>query len=655
MLMHISKVLLVISTLLLFACSSSDEDTPITPEVVEEKVEVKEPEKNDVMAEMRGQKGGEQGHPGQVLYLQNCATCHNQPVSRAPHISFLQMLPGDAILKSMEVGVMQQMAKDLTADERKYVTEYLVGEFDTEVAYPVKECSAAEKEFDYSKPPFAKGWGIDRENTRHIPAEVAQLDVKDIPNLKMKWAFAYPGATRARSQPTIVGGTVIVGSQDGTVYSLNADTGCARWTYRASAEVRTGVTTTSWTKEQKPKEAPVGYFADLLARVYGINLETGELLWMTKVDDHPNATVTAQPALYDGTVYVTVSSLEVVPAADPDYECCTFRGALVALDAKTGEQKWKTHTIKEEPKKVGMTTMGTAIFAPSGAPVWNSPTLDIEQQRLYVGTGENYSSPAEGSSDAIIAFDLNEGEITWIRQTTAGDAWNVACMDFIANKANCPVENGPDLDFGAPPILFRDSDKSILVAGQKSGDVYGIEPEKGEIVWHKKPGRGGIQGGMHFGMTAEGNRVFVPIADFDDDVLPIEEARPGLYAFDAFNGDMLWATPADNICADRKDCDPGISAAITSIPGAVFAGHLDGRLRAYDSENGSVIWEYDSYRDISTISGEVARGGSFGGGSGPMIVDGKVYANSGYGIYYHMPGNVLMVFEAAEPPKPAVE
>lgn len=630
---------------LLSSCSQSDQNQP-TAEVKQE-TNNKEPDEN-VMAQMRGQKGGAEDHPGKALYEQNCAQCHNHPVSRAPHISFLQMLPGDSILHTMNAGVMQQMSKNLSAEQRRLVTEYLVGEFSDEQQYPVKECQAEEKVFDYSKLPITSGWGIDRENSRFIPSDIAKLSVEDIPKLELQWVFAYPGATRARSQPSILGGTVVVGSQDGNVYSLNADTGCVRWTYRATAEVRTGITSTTWDKGKKSEQPPIGYFADLLARVYAVNLDNGEELWSIKVDEHPNATVTAQPVLYKDKVYVTVSSLEVVPAADPSYECCTFRGAVVALDAKTGKQLWKTHTIKEEPKKVGVTSVGTAIIAPSGAPSWNSPTIDEQRQRLYIGTGENYSSPAQGSSDAIIAMDLNSGEIIWIRQTTEGDAWNVACMPFIPNKANCPEENGPDVDFGAPPILVKDDKQSILVAGQKSGDIYGILPDDGKVLWHQKVGRGGNQGGMHFGMTVTEGKVFVPIADFDDEMMSAAEARPGMHALNAFTGEKLWYTRADDICEGRKDCDPGISAAITSIPGAVFAGHMDGRLRVYDTNTGAVLWEHDSYRDYDTLSGEPARGGSFGGGSGPIIADGKLYANSGYGLYFHMPGNVLMMFSVAE-------
>jgi len=280
--------------------------------------------------------------------------------------------------------------------------------------------------------------------------------------------------------------------------------------------------------------------------------------------------------------------------------------------------------------------------------VWNTPALDEQRGLLYMGTGDNYSSPSEGTSDALLVMDIETGDIKWVRQTTAGDAWNVACFPFVPSHANCPEEDGPDVDFAAAIVHVVNADREMLVAAQKSGDVYGIDPDSTEIIWHQKPGRGGNQGGINFGLAAEDNIVFVPVADFDDDILPIEDARPGLYAFNAFTGKPLWSSLTKNVCLEREHCDPGISAPVTAIPGIVFAGHLDSRLRAYDSESGEVLWEYDTFQDVTTVSGEIAHGGSMSGGTGPIIAKGKVYANSGYGIYFHTPGNVLMVFEITE-------
>ncbi len=599
----------------------------------------------EVMENLSGQQGGDEEHPGAKLYKEHCAECHNASIPRAPHQSFLEMLPGDQILNSLNQGNMRSLAKDLSPQERKDIAVFLAGSIDKKAGVPPLVCEADQAPFDFNQPPFATGWGIDNENTRFIPADVARLAPGSVPKLKLKWAFAYPDSTRARSQPILVGGTIIVGSQDGTVYSLDAQTGCVRWTFRAIAEVRTGVTVSHWTAGEVPATPPLAYFADLIAHVYAVDLATGKLVWMKKVDDHPTATGTAQPVLYDGVIYQSVSSLEVVPAMEPDYECCTFRGSVVALDAVTGKLIWKSYTIAEEAGKTGKTAAGTAIISPSGAPVWNSPAIDTRRNRLYVGTGENYSSPAQDSSDAIIAFDLANGHIVWIRQTTKDDAWNVACMPFVADNSNCPAENGPDLDYGSPPILVRDNERDILVAGQKSGDAYGINPDDGSIVWHRKLGRGGSQGGIHFGMAADHDTIYVPMADYDDGLVSTQDARPGIHAVNAFTGEILWSKLAEDRCADRTDCDPGISAPVTAIPGVVFAGHMDGRLMAYSAASGEVLWEYDAYREFETLSGEMARGGSFGGASGPIVANGRVYANSGYGLYFHMPGNVLLVFE----------
>jgi polyvinyl alcohol dehydrogenase (cytochrome) len=440
---------------------------------------------------------------------------------------------------------------------------------------------------------------------------------------------------------------VFIGSQNGAVYALDRETGCVRWMYRASAEVRTPVIVAG-TEPGSPAARPLAYFADLIARVYAVDATTGELAWVAKVDDHPNATVTGAPVLHDGRLYVPVSSLEVTSAADPKYPCCSFRGSVIALDAASGKTAWKAWTIDETPREVGRTTAGTAVLAPSGAPVWNSPTIDRRRGLLYVGTGENYSSPANDRSDALLALELATGKLLWHRQMTGGDAWNVACM--ILNNPNCPAENGPDVDFGASTIIARDGNgRDLLLAGQKSGDVYALDlAQQGEPVWRNKVGRGGIQGGVHFGMAADGQRLFVPISDMRDEHVEgktyEEEARPGLYALDLTTGKLLWSQPADEVCAGREFCDSGISAAITVMPGMVLAGHMDGRLRAYDSATGRVLWQYDTTREVKTTDGGTARGGSFGGGAGPAVRDGMLFAASGYGIYFHMPGNVLFAF-----------
>ncbi|MCU0976280.1 MAG: PQQ-binding-like beta-propeller repeat protein [Steroidobacteraceae bacterium] len=588
-------------------------------------------------------------HPGAAVYTKACAECHEGGVARAPHKMFLQMMPTDGIVKALEQGVMQTQAAGLTPGERRAVAEYLTGHSLDEVIArtPPPSCEGPRREFDLGRAPAKAGWGVTRENQRFIPADVAGLTAADLPKLELKWAFAFPGANRARSQPTVAMGAVFVGSQDGTVYALDKETGCVRWTFRASAEVRTPVIIEGW-DAASPPDRPLAYFADFIARVYAVDARTGELVWVTKVDDHANATVTGAPVLLKDRLYVPISSLEVTSAADPKYACCTFRGAVASLDARSGATVWKTHTIDEPAREAGKTRIGTPILAPSGAPVWNSPSIDEQRGVLYVGTGENYSSPANDRSDALMAFELATGKLLWHRQKTEGDAWNVACM--MKDNPNCPEEDGPDVDFGAGTIIARGAGgRDLLLAGQKSGDVYALDlAKRGEPVWHNKVGRGGIQGGIHFGMALDGQRLYVPISDMTSPEAEVHlhdvPSKAGIYALDVATGKTLWSQPADNVCNGRQYCEAGISAAITAMPGAVLAGHMDGRLRAYEAETGKVLWEYDTTQDVTATDGSRAHGGSFGGGAGPIVQDGMLFAASGYGIYFHMPGNVLLAF-----------
>ncbi len=585
---------------------------------------------------------------GELAYVEHCADCHDGRVKKAPHKMFLEMMAPDAIHTAMTEGIMAGQAAPLSADEKVAVAEYLAKASLADYRAPAlpPACSADEASFDFEAPPAASVWGVNLDNNRYVDAATAGLDAEAIGALELKWAVAFPNALRARSQPGIAGGSLFVGSQDGTVYALNAKTGCVRWTFRASAEVRTAIAVSPWTVGDESAQ-PTIFFGDLLARAYAVDAVTGEMRWVVKVDDHPNATITGSPVVADGKVFVPISSLEVTSAADPAYPCCTFRGAVMAIDAADGKVLWKQYTIDEAPEKVGETSVGTDILAPSGAPIWNTPSVDLETGMLYVGTGENYSSPAEGNSDAIIAMDIETGEKQWVFQATEGDAWNVACMMPDARQ-NCPEEDGPDYDFGASTMLVETEKGTVLIAGQKSGEAFGINPANGELLWRNRLGRGGIQAGIHFGMAARQGVVFVPISDFDDGQEHELPARPGVFAVDAASGETLWYRPHEDLCGGRDFCDPGISAPATVTDAAVFAGGMDGLLRAYDPESGEVLWRFDTNQAFTALGGEMGQGGSIGGSAGPVLYDGMLYQTSGYGIYFHMPGNVLLAFGPAD-------
>ena len=582
-------------------------------------------------------------HRGSELYSQHCANCHEGQVYKAPNAYWLGIMSAKNLYNTMASGIMQKQASGLSEQEKREIVEYLVQQPFEEAFVEPKYlvCEGESAKFNAFTENERTGWGAD--TSRFVPKEVANLSKEDISRLSLKWSFGFPGAMRARSQPTVAMGAIFVGSQDGTVYALDLQSGCVRWAYEASAEVRTGVVVA--------KHSVLGelaFFGDLIANVYAVKAKTGELVWKVSADNHHSATITGTPAFYNDRLYVPVSSLEVIPAADPKYECCTFRGHVLALDASDGRTAWDSYSVDSDSEPAGETSFGTRILAPSGAPVWTSPTIFPSANMLIFGSGENYSSPADDNSDSIIAVRLDTGERIWHRQNVEGDAWNVACM--MEDNPNCPKEDGPDHDQASSPLLISSSSgDSILVAGQKDGRVFAIDSETGKKkLWEVDIARGSIQGGVHFGMAADGTVVYAPVNDMNDtrngEWLDPEKARPGITAIDADSGEVLWSHLQEDVCGeDRPTCDPGISAPVTAIPGAVVAGHLDGFLRIYDKDTGTILWEHDTARSFDAVNGVDTFGGSMSG-AGPTVAHGHLITNSGYGLYFHEPGNALLVY-----------
>ena len=578
---------------------------------------------------------------GLALYQEHCAACHDGQVPRAPHMITFSTIGADTILNAMNNGVMRAQASALSATEREVLASFLAGEA-MAPPKPILACADPLGELANGDAAAMQGWGGNAANHRHSDGALAGLDRNNVDQLGLKWVFAYPGALRARSQPLVHDGVIFVGSQSGTIYALDLDSGCAHWTYSAGAEVRS-----SLSLGQLPdRDDPVLYMGDFSATVHAIDASDGSLVWRASVGDHTDATITGSPKLHDGALYVPLSSSEWATAADPGYACCTFRGGVVSLDAASGELNWRTHVIEEPAAETGETNpFGAERKGPAGAPVWNSPTIDAERGVLYVGTGEGYTSPAADTSDAVLAFSLATGERQWAKQLLGGDAWNMAC--FIGEAANCPKEDGPDLDIGASTVLWSGEGRDYLLVGQKSGDVYALDPEKGgAIVWHNKVGRGGFLGGVHWGMSANGASLFVPIADTTITGRFTGPISPGIHALDPTSGEVRWYTPSVADCDGKSPipvCDQGMSAAITSTDQLVFAGSLDGNLNAYDSLSGEVVWSFDTFGEFESVSGDTALGGSIES-DGPVLYKGHVLVNSGYQFGARMPGNALMVF-----------
>lgn len=471
------------------------------------------------------------------------------------------------------------------------------------------------------------GWGADITNSRFQSVTSAQLSADQVPKLALKWAFGFPGVRSVIGQPSVSGGRVFIGVDTGAVYSLSAASGCVYWTLQADAGVRTAITVA------RIGQQTAALFGDLKANAYAVDATTGAQLWKVKIDDHASARITGAPQFFEGRIYVPVASGEEGAGGNPNYQCCTFRGSVVALDAATGRRIWKTYTISEEPKPTRKTSRGVQLFGPSGAGVWSAPTIDAKRRVLYVGTGDAYSEPAANTTDAIVAMDLDSGKIVWSAQDTENDVWLAACQG--ANRGeNCPKDVGPDHDFGSPPMLKAlPNGKTILVAGQKSGNVWAHDPDqKGKVLWRTPL----VSNTTEFG----GKIIWGGAAD--DTAAYFGLGPGGIGAVQIRDGERKWFTELKP--AEAMVQHPGQDGPLTAIPGTVFSGGWDGVLRALSAANGTVIWEYNTVQDYKTVNGVAAKGGSMGA-AGPVIAGGTLFVPSGYiGVKNGIPGNVLLAF-----------
>jgi len=582
---------------------------------------------------------------GKAVYDGVCGQCHNAGLNRAPQFYLLNYMTPESILRAMTDGVMKDNAAHLAYEDKVAVAEYLSSRklgSSAEVS-PTLMCTGEAAAFDRNEPPRVMNWGLDPNNAHFVSSDLAGIDRSNVGSLKLKWSLAFPNAVRARSQPTFAAGAAFVGSHDGTVYALDRETGCARWTFSASAEVRNGIVIQDWTAGDTDAD-PLLFFGDLIGHQYAVHALTGRLAWKKKMEDHHATTLTGATTVIGDKIYVPVSSLEEGSATDAAYDCCTFRGSLVAMKAADGAEIWRTY-FTEKPTKQGVTDAGATRFGPSGVPVWSTPAVDRKRNQFYVTTGDNYSSPATGTSDSIIAVDIDTGNINWVFQAREDDAWNASC-DRLATS-NCPEEDGPDHDYGAGAVLVKtNKGNEVVVAGDKAGLAVGVDPDTGKLLWKNKVGRGGVVAGIHFGIAATNGHAIIPVSDVPDGREYDEPARPGIYALDADTGEFIWKAPSrQDICNGRAACHPGYQAAVTVTPELIFAGSNDGYVRVYDAANGKVLWERDTAVEVETVNGDKASGGSIGGGAAPVVIDGLLFVNSGYGFAGKMPGNAMLVYE----------
>jgi polyvinyl alcohol dehydrogenase (cytochrome) len=584
---------------------------------------------------------------GEAVFGKYCATCHDHPDGRIPPREALKAMSPQRILRTLDFGLMMSIAYPIKREDRMAVASFLGGGAD-EAAIPQSAyCQADRVVFPGPVQSLWNGWSADAGNMRFQSAENAGLYSEQVSKLEFKWAFGFPGDVTTFGAPTVMNGTLFTGSAGGGVYAIDAKTGCLHWAFQADGPVRSA-----------PLAVNDGgltslVFGDQNGEVYALDARTGKQRWKKRVEDHEATRLTASPAVSDGIVFIPAASWEETRSIDLNYPCCTFRGSITAVNVKDGAIVWKTFLV-DPPKRTGTTKSGTATFGPSGAGVWSTPTVDTKRGMLYITTGDNYSHPANDLSDAFVALDLKTGKVVWSQQTFPKDVYNSSCGQ---KTANCPEESGPDYDFGAAPMLVHaPGGRDVLVAGQKSGVVFGLDPdEKGKVLWQQRVGKGGTNGGVEWGTASDGRYVYAATSDLRQIVGDTHKVAPvgdadldpnaggGVTAMSVIDGEKTWSAPGIPCKPVRPGCSPAQPGAVTAIQGAVFSGSMDGHVRAYSTADGKVIWDFDTEKEFKTVNGVKAKGGALNG-AGPVVAGGMVFVNSGYPRQGGTPGNVLLAF-----------
>ena len=586
-----------------------------------------------------GQRGIPGTESGLATFQTRCSVCHNNPVPGAPAASAIREMTPERIYDSLATGSMQKYVEGLSDIQKRRVAEFMSGR-------PVGSAKVGDAKNmpnqcrnNAALPNPANGaawngWGVDIANTRFQQAQAAGLTAAQVPRLKLKWAFGYPAGESANGQPTVAGGRVFVGGDNGFVYSLDAATGCVYWSFENGSIVRNALTIGPITGQGSARYA--AYFGDGHANVFALDAQNGRLLWKTKVDPHFVARITAGVKLYNGKLFVPVSSSEEFSSGHRDYPCCTSRGSVVALDANTGKQIWKTWVVPDEPKPYKTQSNGVILYRPAGGAVWNSPTIDPVRNAVYFGTGDATTAPSPRTTDGVMAVNINTGELLWSYQAHENDVFMGGCTLPTRGDA-CPSPNGPDLDIGNSPILKTlPNGKRVLITGTKTGEVFGLDPDNnGALVF-----RVSATGSPATGARGAGSIVWGGAAD--DQHVYYGVSGIGLTALRPASGERAWVfAPPAPAGGGRGGL---LGAAPTAIPGVVFEGASNGMLYAVSSADGKQIWEFNTAQPFETVNKVPAHGGAITS-TGAVISGGMVFVGSGYAISNGASGgNVLLAF-----------
>ena len=579
---------------------------------------------------------------GQPLFAARCASCHEPATGRTPDREQLRARSAEAVLDAVTDGPMRAYAEGLNPQQMRALSVFVANKAFSPPNQQIADNMCATHPAIRMTPSSWNGWMNGVPGNRYQPNP--GFRAADAPKLKVKWAFALP--TAAYGQPTVIGDHLFLTTISGAIYALDAKTGCVHW--RATSPV--GARTTLIV-ERRPGASPSGwvaYYGDSrgsgaegIAKYHAIDAQSGQALWSVEVERHPFARLTGSPVIVGDHMYIPTSSFEEGGGVRPE-GCCTFAGAMVKLDLKTHRVVWKTKVMDPRPTRRNMA--GGQMYGPAGGAMWMAPVVDLKRKALYVGTGDSYTEAPTDRADAIVAFDMETGAIKWTTQTTANDNFMTGCP----RGPSCPLgQLGPDHDFGASPVLVSAGGKDILLIGQKSSQVHAVDPDTGRLLWQKTLGVGSALGGIEWGMASDGRLAFAA----NSDQLAGARGRPALVALNPANGETVWRVDTPKVechLVATTQCRNTQSAAVSAMPGLVFSGSTDGRLRAYQSADGKIVWDFDTTaQTYTTVNGVKNQPGGNIDTVGPTIAGGMIYAISGYvgpGVTGGNPVNVLLAF-----------
>lgn len=601
---------------------------------------------------------------GEQVFNQHCASCHMMEGTHAPRISALREMSPHAIASALTLGKMATQGAALNDAQQRQLVEWLTASQTDYSGWEQRSACSKSSVQDDAMTPWVAGWGISNGNQRY--QQKTRMDASNVGQLEQKWVLAFPGVATMRAQPAIAGDTLYLAVADSyKLYAIDRHIGCIRWVYQSESAPRSAVG-----YGQLLGGRDVVYFGDINGHVHMIDAKSGGPVWVRKVGVHPRTAITAAPLLNDGVLYVAHSSLETLATLDADYECCQVTGAISAHDPATGKTLWLSRTLPQ-PQRLGVSKVGTTRWGPAGASVWSAPVIDQKRGLIIVGTGPIAAPPDVGTGDAVMAFDLRTGERRWVFQATRGDLWNGACRSRYTDgkHPNCDFDKGRDFDFGAGIVLATDSKgRDVVLAGQKSGAVWALDPLSGAVRWHRRIGEGSSLGGIHWGMAVQGNALYVPIHDpeiqpnqnLPDDINQwVSSARrvPGLYKLNIDSGQIQWAWHAKRSCkpdfvsSETWPACPrqiGLSGALMGISGAIISIGADGVWRVHDIESGKVLRQENTIKPYTqTVNGVPGHGGSLDNAT-TVVADDMLYVQSGYGFFGGTPGNVLIAYSLPE-------